>query len=153
MPNIACSNIANYRCSIQNMCTRDAYSFSHFPVSWFYPLICSPPGFIYIRAQGYITYYIIRSIVTGVTWKFIRSLLGTLTPACNCSYRGIRIWDKIPRMGVLYKYTRMGRPTRVWAKYAYGAEHLQIVRVYVTIFANINRIHAYCILRSTNLKY
>ena len=28
------------------------------------------------------------------------------------------------RMGVLYEYTHMGRPIRVWAIYAYGAEQL-----------------------------
>ena len=33
------------------------------------------------------------------------------------------------RMGVLYEYTHMGRPIRIWAIYAYGAEQLQVTKV------------------------
>jgi len=38
----------------------------------------------------------------------------------------ILIWDNKPshtRMGIRYEHTRMGRPIRVWDKYAYGTEH------------------------------
>ena len=35
---------------------------------------------------------------------------------------------KATRMGIPYEYTRMGYPIRVWAKYAYGTEHLYFIK-------------------------
>ena len=45
------------------------------------------------------------------------------------------------RMGVLYEYTHMGRPIRVWAVYAYGAEQLKINDKFVSTMKSVAIYH------------